>query len=137
MSNALFASGRDSFLLGDTDWLNDTFRTVLVDHADDTPVPASDDFLSDIAAPARVGTSGNMTTYAPGGDGTADADDVTFTALSGDPFESIVVYKWTGSASSSQLIVFYDTTSPVLPIAPNGGDIVIQWAATQPYLFRL
>jgi hypothetical protein len=58
--------------------------------------------------------------------GVFDAADKTLTAVTGDPSEAIILYKHTGTESTSNLIVFIDGLS----VTPNGGDIVIQWHAS-------
>lgn len=102
----------------------DTIKAVLVDHGSDTPVPATDAFLSDIGAGARIATSSAITVSISGR--TVDMTDVTFIAVTGASVESIVLYKDTGSAATSRLIVFIDTATN-LPVTPNGGDITVTW----------
>ena len=127
MANALFDFGRESFLLGDIAWDTDNIKAVLVDHGTDTPVPGTDQYLSDIAVGARVATSGNLSSKTTTG-GTADAADVTFTSVTGASCESMVIYKDTGVASTSILIAYFDTATG-LPVTPNGGDITIAFDA--------
>lgn len=128
MANAMFAAGREGYLAGDLAWDTDNIKAVLVDHGTDTPVPATDSFLSDIIAGARVATSGNLTSKTTTG-GTADAADVTISSVSGATVESIVVYEDSGVEGTSNLIVFIDTVTPAFPFTPNGGDVTIQWNA--------
>lgn len=143
MANALFDSGRAKFLEGSIAAGTDTLRVLFVDHADDTPVPATDDFLDDIATAARVpaGTGGTQSNHPALASktttaGVLDAADLTFSALTGDPSESIVIYKGTGTDASSPLIAFFDTATG-LPFTPNGGDAIIVWAASSPNIFKL
>lgn len=132
MANALFTSFKALLLnpgtLGTTsgdavDMLGDNLKCVLVDHGSDTPNPASDDFLDDIGAGARIATSGNLASKT-GTAGVFDSDNLTFTAVSGASVESAVIYKDTGTASTSALIAFYDTGTG-FPTTPNGGDITL------------
>jgi hypothetical protein len=127
MANAFFALGREKFLTGAIDFATDNIKIVLVDEGTDTPVPATDEFLSDIAVGARIATSGNLGTKTTTG-GTADAADVTFSSVTGASVESFVVYKDTGTASTSPLIAYFDTATG-LPVTPNGGDITITFDA--------
>lgn len=135
MANALFDKGREGFLDGDIDWAANTIKAVLVDHGVDTPAPATDQFLSDIAAGARVATSpafaGKTSTS-----GVADANDVTFTAVTGASCESLVIYQDTGVETTSRLIAFIDTATG-LPVTPNGGDIVVAWDNGANKIFKL
>ena len=58
--------------------------------------------------------------------GAADANDVTFSSVSGASIEAIVLYKDTGTEATSPLIAYIDTATG-LPITPNGGDIIVTW----------
>lgn len=135
MANALFTFAKQEFLDGNIDLAANDIKLVCVDHADDTPVPATDEDLADIAAGARVATSGNFASKTLTG-GVFDAADVTLTAVTGDPFESIVIYKDSGVAATSTLIVFIDTATG-LPLTPNGGDVVVQWDSGASKIFAL
>lgn len=108
---------------------------VLVDAADYIVAIDTHEFLSDIPVAARVSTSGNFASKISTL-GVADAADVTFTAVTGDPSEALVIYKDTGSASTSPLIAYIDTATG-LPVTPNGGDITVAWQATSPNIFKL
>jgi hypothetical protein len=127
MANALYDLGRESFLKGEISWSSDNIKTVLVDSADYTVNLATDQFLSDIAAGGRVATSANLATKTTVA-GAADAADVTFTAVTGDISEALVIYQDTGTATTSRLIAYIDTATG-LPVTPNGGDIQVQWSA--------
>ena len=130
MANAMFAKGLEALWAGSIDWSTDNIKVVMVDHGTDTPVPATDQFLSDILAGARVATSGNLASKTVTA-GVVDAADITITAVTGATVESLVVYKDTGVASTSPLIAYIDTTSDAsLPFTPNGGDVTISWNAS-------
>lgn len=135
MADALFDKGREGFLDGSIDWDTDTIKAVLVDHGTDTPVPATDTFLSDITAGARIATSGALASKTVTA-GVADAADITFTAVSGASVESIVLYKDTGVAGTSRLIAYIDSATG-LPVTPNGGDITVQWDNGANKIFKL
>lgn len=62
--------------------------------------------------------------------GVFDADDVTFTAVTGSQVVSLVIFIDTGNAATSPLVAFIDTGVTNLPVTPNGGDISITWNAT-------
>jgi hypothetical protein len=135
MANALFDSYRSQCLTADVD-LDDSIKLVFVDHADDTPNPASDDFLDDIGAAARVATSGAFAskTFTAG---VFDAADVTVAAVTGDPFESIVIFNDTpGTEATKDLIAFIDTATG-LPLTPSGTDVTVQWDAGANRIFKL
>jgi hypothetical protein len=135
VANALYAKGREGFLDGSIDWDTNDIRTILVDAADYTINLATHDNLDDIPSGARVAVSGAMTGKTVT-DGVADAADVTFSAVSGDQCELIVIYKHTGTESTSRLICAIDTATG-LPVTPNGGDIVIAWDNGANKIFKL
>lgn len=135
MANALYDKGREAFLNGGINWTSDSIKVVLVDAADYTVNLTTHQFLSDIAAGARVATSGNLASKTSTA-GVADAADITFTAVSGDPSEALVIYKDTGSAATSPLIAYIDTATG-LPVTPNGGDITVTWDNGSNKIFKL
>jgi len=138
MANALFAKGRQGFLEGLIDWDTDDIRAILIDVADYTVDLAAHDNLDDIPSAARVAVSGSLTGKTVT-DGVADAADVTLSSVTGDPSEAIVLYKHTGTESTSRLIAYIDTNASSLPISitPNGGNIVIQWSDGTNRIFKL
>lgn len=83
----------------------------------------TDEFYSDIAAAAKVAASGNLATKTVTL-GIFDAADITISGVSGDGTEAVVVWKDTGTATTSPLlfILLGDFT-------PNGSDVQIQWSA--------
>jgi len=135
MVNALFDTGRAAFLNAGVNWTSDNIKAVLVDHGVDTPAPATDSFLSDITAGARIATSANFSAKTSTA-GVADAADLTFSAVSGASVESIVIYKDSGVEGTSQLIAFIDTATN-LPVTPNGGDIIVAWDNGANKIFKL
>lgn len=135
MTNALYDKGREKFLKGEISWNADNIKVVLVDAADYTVNLSTHEFLSDVTSGGRVATSGNLaskTTTA----GVADAADVTFSAVTGDVSEALVIYKDTGSAATSPLIAYIDTATG-LPVTPNGGDITVVWDNGSNKIFKL
>lgn len=59
--------------------------------------------------------------------GLFDAQDVTFTGVTGVSVEALVIYIDTGTAGTSRLVAFIDTFTAV---TPNSGDITITWNAS-------
>lgn len=135
MANALFDKARQRFLEGQFNWNTDTIKAVLVDTGTYTVNLAAHEFLSDISGGARIATSGAFTGKATTG-GAADANDVTFTSVTGASIEAIVLYKDTGTDATSPLIAFIDTATG-LPITPNGGDIIVTWDNGANKIFKL
>lgn len=135
MANALYDKGREGFLDGSIDWDSDTIKVCLVDAADYTVNLTTDDNLDDIPGAAIVATSGALGSKTVTA-GVADAADITFTAVSGDVSEALVIYKDTGVASTSRLIAYIDTATG-LPVTPNGGDISVAWSNGASKIFKL
>lgn len=135
MANALYDKGREGFLDGSIDWDTDDIRIILVDAADYVVNLSTHDMLDDVAAGARVATSSSLAgkTVAAG---VADANDVTLSAVTGDPSEAIIIYKHTGTESTARLIAYIDTATG-LPVTPNGGDIIVQWDSGANKIFKL
>lgn len=136
MANKLYDKAREAFANGDIDLLNDTIKVVLIDTADYTVDLANHDFLDDIPAAARVGTPVALTNKSTTA-GVFDADDVTFTSVTGDICEALVIYQDTGVEATSRLIAYIDTATSGLPVTPNGGDIVITWDNGSNRIFKL
>lgn len=135
MANALYDKGRENILGADIDWDAATIKLVFVDEADDTIDLANDDALDDRAVASRVATSGAFTGKTKT-NGVADADDVTVATVTGDQFESIDLFKDTGTESTSLLICNIDTATG-LPATPSGGDIVVRWDSGANRIFKL
>lgn len=125
MANALYAKFKQALLSGSVDLTANNIKVVLVDAADYTVNLSTHDNLDDIPSGARVATSGNLSGKSVT-DGVFDASDVTLTSVTGDPSEALVIYKDTGTESTSTLIAYIDTATG-LPVTPNGGDITITW----------
>jgi len=133
MANRLYDLGRESFLKGEISWSGDNIKAVLIDSASYTPDTAVDQFFDDISG--VVATSGNLASKTTT-DGIADAADVTFSSVTGNQSEFIVVYQDTGTPSTSRLIALVDTATG-LPVTPNGGDITVQWDTGANKIFKL
>lgn len=117
---------------GTVDWEADTIKVVLFDAADYTVAINTDADLADIPGGARVATAtlASTTSIASGNKLVQDAADTTFTAVSGDQSEGLAIYKDSGVAATSLLIVLFDTFASGMPVTPNGGNIQIQWNAS-------
>ncbi|MGV0042007.1 hypothetical protein [Mycobacterium colombiense] len=135
MGNALYTKYREKALQGQINWLTDNIKVVLVDSASYTVNLATHEFLSDIPSGARTATSANLTGKTATG-GVADADDVTFSAVTGPVSEILVIYKDTGTVSTSPLITYIDTATG-LAVTPNGGDITVIWPNDAGRIFSL
>jgi len=135
MANSLYTKAKQGLIDGSIDLDTDDIRVVLVDGADYTPNLATHDNLDDIPAPARVAVSGALASKTVT-DGVFDAADKVITAVTGDQFEYLVLYKHTGTESTSRLIMLIDTASG-LPCTPNGSDITLAWDNGANKIFKL
>jgi len=135
MANAMYGKGREGFANAAVNWLSDDIRCILIDAADYTLSIDTHDFLDDIPAGARVAVSGNLVNKT-NVLGVLDADDVTFTSVTGDPSEMLVFYKHTGVEATSRLLANFDTAVG-LPVTPNGGNITITFDSGVNKIFKL
>ena len=136
MANAIYGISRKAFLDGGIDLLSDDIRVILIDAADYTVAIDTHDFLDDIPAGARVAVSGALTSKTTTL-GVFDAADITFSAVTGDVSEALVVYQHTGVDSTSELIAYIDTGVTGLPVTPNGGDITVTWDSGSDKIFKI
>jgi len=136
MANGLYAKFKELLLGGDIDLAADNIKVVLVDTADYSVNLATHDFLDDVAAGGRVATSANLGSKSITG-GVFDAGNVTFSAVTGDVSEALIIYKDTGDAATSPLIAYIDTVTSGLPVTPNGGDITVTWDDGSSKIFSL
>ena len=85
-------------------------------------------FLSDLSG--EVGTDQEIKTKTQAF-GVFDGDNLTYSSVSGNSVEALVLYRQTGGADTTDpLIVFIDTGVTGLPVTPNGGDITVTWNAS-------
>jgi hypothetical protein len=134
MANVLYPKAKERFLSGSIDLTSNDIKAVLVDTADYT-YSSSHEFLSDVAVAARVATSSNFGSKTVTS-GVFDAADITFTAVSGDVSEALIIYKDTGVAGTSPLIAYIDTATG-LPVTPAGSDIPVIWDSGANKIFAL
>lgn len=135
MTNALYDFARESFLEGAIQWTVDDFRTILIDTAFYSVNLNNDKYLSDVSANARVIIS-NALTGKTSNNGIADADDLLIPAVTGPTVEAIIVFRSTGTESTSELIAYIDTAN-TLPVLLNGSNVTIQWSDGSNKIFKL
>jgi hypothetical protein len=123
MANAIYPLYKQALLTADAniDLEAGDVKAILVDLADYT-YSAAHDFLDDVPAGARVATSANLASKTVT-NGTFDCANWTWTAVTGDQSEAVIIYIDTGTPSTSRLVAFLDTGITGLPVTPNGGDI--------------
>lgn len=129
MSNAFVDTGAKAFADGGINWLSDTIKAFL---ANATFTPTYDSagninnaqFLSDVSS-SMVGSAVTLSGKTSNA-GVIAATNLSFSAVAGATIVRIWVYKHTGTPSTSQLILAYDTGGG-LPLAPDGGIVTVAW----------
>jgi len=132
MANVLYPNGKENLLNGVIDLVDDTIKVAMIDTGTYT-YSATHEFYDDLSG--VVDTPVALTTKSTT-DGVFDADDVTFSEVTGDTVEALVIYKDTGTPSTSPLIAYIDSGTN-LPVTPNGGDITIQWSSESSKIFSI
>jgi hypothetical protein len=123
MANALYNTFKEGLLDKLFDLNSDTIKATLIDSADYTFSAAHDEYSggsTDVATAAKVAESGALGSPTIT-NGTFDTADFTWTAVSGDVSEAIIL--WDDTLTNDRLIAFYDTTITGMPVTPNGGNI--------------
>lgn len=129
MANALYPLWKEQLLqfTANNNLSAGTVKVALIDTGTYT-YSAAHQFYSSASA-AAVGTPQTIgsKTFT---NGTFDGANVTFTAVTGSSVEALIIYIDTGSAATSPLVAYIDTSVTGLPVTPNGGDITITWNAS-------
>jgi hypothetical protein len=124
MANALYDAARALLLGAGINWTSDTIECVLGTSSIYTVNLTTHQYYSSmnsgvIAGPVALASKAVTA-------GAADANDVTFSSVSGVAIQFIGLYKSVTNPSDSPLIAYIDTATG-LPITPNGGDIIVTW----------
>lgn len=129
MANALYQKWKEQLLqfTANNNLSAGTVKVALVDTGVYT-YNAADQFYSSVSS-AVVGTPQTIgsKTFT---NGVFDGADVTYTAVTGNSVEALVLYIDTGTAGTSPLVAYIDTSVTGLPVTPNGGNINIVWNAS-------
>lgn len=128
MANAVYPKYKQALLdaSANVDLNDGTVKVALIDTGT-YPYNAADEFYSSVSGVVGTPQTINNTTVT---DGLFDGDNVTFTAVTGNSVEALLIYIDTGSAATSRLVCWLDTSVTGLPVTPNGGDISITWNAS-------
>lgn len=126
MANFVYKKAKQAILNAQINFLTDVLKVVLVD---DTYISNqdADQYISDIPSLAikkRSVALTNVTTNL----GVLDAFDLAIPDHDGSAFSSVILYKDTGSDSTS-ILIFYIDTSPGLPFTGTLGStpVTITW----------
>jgi hypothetical protein len=86
------------------------------------------DFYNDLSG--VVGTDQRITAPTVT-NGTLDGGDLTYTSVSGNSVEALVIYRHNSGANTTwRLVAYIDTSVTGLPVTPNGGHITVTWNAS-------
>lgn len=93
--------------------------------------------IRDFVPSAKVTAAVDLASTTVTSNGAVDANDVTFTSVSGIAIGAILIYRRvSGDDTVSYLQAWIDTATG-LPITPNGGDIIVTWDGGNNRIFRL
>jgi hypothetical protein len=128
MANSLYPKWKEALLQNSSNSaLTGTVKAALVDTGTYT-YSSAHEFLTSLAG--VVGTAQTIGATKSYTDGVFDGGDVTYTAVTGNSVEALVLYIDTGTAGTSRLVAFIDTGVTGLPVTPNGGNISVTWNAS-------
>ncbi len=127
MASAIYPKFKEALLQGDYDLSTAVVRAVLIDTGTYT-YNSAHDFYNDLSG--VVGTESGAFASKTFTNGTFDAADITFTAVTGSTAEALVLFVDTGNVATDALICYIDSASSGLPVTPNGGDINVTFNAS-------
>ena len=121
MATGWMPTGLDATLNGDIDWDTDTIKCVML--LSSYSFSAAHDFLDDVSGSAAVnGTSSALTVTKASG--VIDMSDFTITPDTAQTIGSLMFYKDTGSAATSNLLWYADSNKVSnLPLATDGSAV--------------
>jgi len=122
MASAIYPTFKAGILQGTWNLSSAVVRAVLIDTGTYT-YSAAHDFYNDLSG--VVGTESGALANKTFTAGAFDSDNVTFSAVTGNTVEAIVLFVDTGNVATDALIAYIDSASSGLPVTPNGGDITI------------
>ena len=134
MATSFYSPARAKMLAGGLDWVGATYRAQLIDTGTYT-FSAAHQYLSSVPGGARIGAPQDLANKTATADGSADADDLTFTSVSGVSVEALIIYKVGVDDTDSELIIFIDQATG-FPFDPNTGNVICQWSNATARIFR-
>lgn len=124
MANTVYTKAKERILQGAINFATANLRVALINN-NYAPNFATDEFWSTVQ-PYLLNTPQTLTNKSVTG-GKFDADDATFTTVTaGSTAAAAVLYLDTGTASTSPVLIYFDTIAG-FPLATNGGDVTLQW----------
>jgi hypothetical protein len=128
MANAIYPLYKQALLDGsaNTDINDLTVKVALVDTGVYT-YSAAHEFLTSLTGVVGTAQTIAATTVA---NGLFDGDNVTYSGVTGNSVEALVIYIDTTVAATSRLVAYIDSGVTGLPVTPNGGDITVTWSVS-------
>ena len=125
MTNAIYPLYKQALLDGsaNTDINDLTVKVALVDTGVYT-YSAAHEFLTSLTGVVGTAQTIAATTVA---NGLFDGDNVTYSGVTGNSVEALVIYIDTTVAGTSRLVAYIDSGVAGFPVTPNGGDITVTW----------
>ena len=133
MANALYSKAKEAFLNGSINMVANTITIALIDTGVYT-YSASHQYRNEVSNSAVISstTLANKTIT----NGVFDADDATFSSVTGANCEALIIFSDTGIQGTSRLVAYIDSATG-LPILPNGGDITVAFSSGSSKIFAL
>ena len=133
MANELYPKAKEAFLNGSINMVANTITIALVDTGVYT-FSSAHQFRNDVSNSAVISstTLSNKTIA----NGVFDADDATFSSVTGANCEALIIFTDTGIQGTSRLVAYIDSATG-LPILPNGGDITVAFSSGSSRIFAL
>lgn len=123
MADTWYEKGAEKFASAGINWMTDTIMAAFVTNA--YTFSHAHEFRTSIAA-SIAGTPWTLTGKSITG-GVLDAADTAPAVFApGSTLKAVVVWKDTGTAATSPLLLYFDSVTG-LPMATNGGEINIPW----------
>jgi hypothetical protein len=133
MANALYLKAKEGFLNGSINMVANTITIALIDTGVYT-YSSAHQYRNEVSNSAVISstTLANKTIT----NGVFDADDATFSSVTGANCEALIIFSDTGVQGTSRLIAYIDSATG-LPILPNGGDITVAFSSGSSKIFAL
>lgn len=123
MANLLYPKGKTRILKAQVDFELDDIKVAMVSSG--YTYNSAHEYYTDLGAnvlSTDILLSGKSVT-----DGAFDANDVTWTAVAaGSTAKALVLYRDTGTPSTSPLLLYLDNITG-WPLATSGGNITVTW----------
>ena len=128
MANFIYGKAKQSLLNGEFNISSDSLKVLLVTESY-VPNQNTDQFVSNISSSyikQRTSSLTNVTNIL----GVIDADNIFVSNYTGSAFKALVIYKDSGTDSTSRLLAYIDTATGIPFLGINATtDITINWSS--------